>query len=120
MIYYIACSSTMRVKIGYTGKDVDARLRALQTGSAAPLRLIAVHVGDKAEEARLHEKFAAHRVHGEWFEICEELFDHICSVVWVSAAWFREHEEPIPEWVAVGLRMMNDMVPLPEEMAALI
>jgi hypothetical protein len=69
------------VKIGIA-QFPEIRLRALQVGSPVPLRLLKViPIGRKwdayRKEEALHEQFAAHRVHGEWFrsEILNMLSD---------------------------------------------
>lgn len=64
-IYFIRAGRT--VKIGYTGGDPRKRLAALQTGNHRRLDLVLAIPGELADEARLHDRFAAHRVTGEWF-----------------------------------------------------
>ena len=56
------------VKIGCSG-DVAARIAALQTGNAAPLRLLAVIPGGRTMEYTLHDRFSHCRVSGEWFRV---------------------------------------------------
>lgn len=119
-IYYIACTETKRLKIGFTNGPVEKRLRALQTASPAPLTLIAVQAGTCHGERELHAKFAAQRVHGEWFEMSESLFEHVCMIVWLQAKRSLLLGEPVEQWVRTGLRTMNDSVgSLPEDLAAL-
>jgi hypothetical protein len=56
-----------RVKIGFAA-NVTSRIRGLQTGCPAPLRLVASVPATTADERRLHhETFPAYREHGEWF-----------------------------------------------------
>lgn len=56
------------VKIG-VATDVQQRLADLQTSSPYPLTLRAVFPGaGGAMEAWLHTRFAAYRLHGEWFD----------------------------------------------------
>lgn len=119
-IYYIACSETTRLKIGYTSGDVSKRLKALQTGSAGKLRLIAMHPGTQANERNIHNEFAHKRIHGEWFEMSEDLFGYVCQVIWAMGyTYLGLHEDP-PEWLRAGLRMMHDDVSdLPEELVAM-
>lgn len=120
-IYYIACTSTMRLKIGFTNGDPLKRLRALQTGAPAPLTLIAVHPGTIEQERELHKKYEAQRIHGEWFEMCEELFMQIGAVVWTQARLSINRNEPVPEWVTLALRSMRETAgPLPPHLEALL
>jgi hypothetical protein len=55
------------VKIGYTSGDADGRLAQLQPSSPVRLGLIAAVEGTRADEARLHARFARDRCRGEWF-----------------------------------------------------
>ncbi len=65
-LYFIAADDGP-IKIGISG-DPAQRLRTLQTGYPHPLRLLAVVVGAAEQEPRYHERFAEHRLAGEWFE----------------------------------------------------
>lgn len=122
MIYYIACCATERLKIGYTRGEPEVRLKQLQTGSAADLRLMAYHAGSIEDEKFLHSKFASQRRRGEWFEMSEELLEHLSMVIWLAAAQCAETGEDPPSWVRVGLRAMADgaATPLPDHLAAFL
>lgn len=63
-IYFI--QSGDYVKIGYS-KNPEKRLKSLQTGNQAPLKLLLVLDGGTDKEAELHERFAELRSRGEWF-----------------------------------------------------
>lgn len=52
----------------------------LKGTSIHELRLLAVIDGDRKAEAKLHDRFAACRVKGEWFKACPELMDYISSL----------------------------------------
>lgn len=121
-IYYIACSETERLKIGYTGKSVESRVKNLQTGSAGELVIIATQPGTKEDEAALHNHFASQRLHGEWFEMNEALFDHICEVVWRYGHLAAKNALEVPDWLPRGLRMLEEHigVELPPELRAMI
>jgi hypothetical protein len=122
VIYYIACTATERMKIGYTRGEPEVRLKQLQTGSASTLRLIACHQGSPESERRLHEQFASDRIRGEWFNTSDALREHISLVIWFSAAEFAVSGEAPPLWIKAGLRAMADgaLMPLPQLMADLI
>lgn len=122
MIYYIACTSTQRLKIGYTQGEPEVRLKQLQTGSAADLRLMACHAGTLDDERQLHEKFASQRLRGEWFEMSEDLFEHLSMIIWIAGAQCAKDGVAAPPWVKCGLRAMADGAPrpLPDYLAALI
>lgn len=66
MIYVVRAVGLGRVKIGYS-ENPQRRLAALQTACPAKLELVRVFAGEKRDEAALHDRFAKHRVQGEWF-----------------------------------------------------
>lgn len=54
------------IKIGFA-KSPDDRLREIQVGSPIPLSILALVEGGPKLEKGYHRRFAAHRLHGEWF-----------------------------------------------------
>jgi hypothetical protein len=64
---YFIGGETGPVKIGYT-RNLQRRLRDMQLHSPLPLSALASTGGGCFAEAEYHERFAAHRLHGEWFE----------------------------------------------------
>jgi DNA-binding MarR family transcriptional regulator len=67
-VYVIGSPVVRPVKIGVSD-DPEERLDDLQTGSPVPLVLLwQVHGGQRLESL-LHERFAASRMHGEWFDL---------------------------------------------------
>ena len=71
VVYFVqaACGP---IKIGWS-KNLDQRLATLQRYSAEKVTLLATMRGALLLEQELHERFAAHRLHGEWFSPAEEL-----------------------------------------------
>jgi len=69
-VYFITANTPKgwRCKIGIAG-DPEKRLRTLQLMCPVELHLEGVCDGGKALEKRLHEEFAADRLHGEWFSL---------------------------------------------------
>jgi len=65
VVYFIRAESG-QIKIGVS-VDVVERLQDLQSASPSRLELLGTVSGGLREEGRLHRKFAAHRLHGEWF-----------------------------------------------------
>jgi len=63
---YVIGAGRGPVKIGWT-TNLKSRLVKLQTGSPVKLRLLALAPGNRVDEARLHQLFAADRLTGEWF-----------------------------------------------------
>ncbi len=58
------------IKIGYS-RNVPDRMVALKS------KLIGAIPGDRAVEAKLHERFSHLRAHGEWFKAGEDLLAYI-------------------------------------------
>lgn len=71
-IYFIQGLPRGPIKIGST-HDVKRRVADLQTGHPWKLRILGVCRGDIRLELELHERFAASRLHGEWFSPSREL-----------------------------------------------
>lgn len=63
-VYFIRAGSV--VKIGYSA-DPHKRLADLQTANHRKLTLVATIPGEREDESRLHGRFAAYRIAGEWF-----------------------------------------------------
>ena len=70
VVYFVRAGEA--VKIGRT-KNLARRLRALATGSAAPLELLAAVPGGRELEARLHRQWRHLHLRGEWFRADEAL-----------------------------------------------
>lgn len=66
-IYFVAAETLNALKIGFSAEHPSIRLKAIQTGCPAPLKLLAYVEGPQSEERQLHKVFAALRMHGEWF-----------------------------------------------------
>jgi hypothetical protein len=66
-VYFIAAETIGAVKIGFSTQHPTKRLRAMQTGCPAPLKLLAYAPATQEEEAKLHQAFAPLGIHGEWF-----------------------------------------------------
>lgn len=68
-----------RIKIGWS-RNVATRIATLQTANADPLHLLATVPGARSLERQLHERFAAARLSGEWFEATPDLLAYIGSL----------------------------------------
>lgn len=75
IVYFIAGDSGP-VKIGVAA-DPAVRLKTLQTANPVRLSILATAKGGSQKEAAYHRRFAAHRLHGEWFERVPEILDEI-------------------------------------------
>lgn len=66
------------IKIGRTA-SLKRRVADLNIGSSAHLSILGTVPGDEATERRLHERFAADRLRGEWFRASDELLGFILN-----------------------------------------
>lgn len=78
-VYFARSGTDGPIKIGWS-KNPTARLKELSVASPAGLSLVLAVPGDARDERRLHAQFAAHRLHGEWFNPAPELLSHIASL----------------------------------------
>lgn len=77
---YMIQSGDGPIKIGISAAPAR-RLKDLQTAHPYPLKIVCLVKGGGAElEAHYHERFAAHRLHGEWFEPHEEILAEIARL----------------------------------------
>ena len=68
-VYFILDREMDRVKIGYTRRDPNKRLKQLQTGSSSELELLYyVEANGFNTERHLHRLFNGLKIQGEWFE----------------------------------------------------
>ena len=80
-VYVLHDATRGLVKIGYTAGSGEARRNAIAHASGLPeLALIAEVDGTLADERALHERFAASRIHGEWFLIEGEVNEWLREV----------------------------------------
>lgn len=70
-IYFLRCGR--HVKIGYTAGDLATRITAIQTGAPEKLEVLASIDGMFRTERKLHQRFARHHSHGEWFHLAPEI-----------------------------------------------
>lgn len=74
-VYFIQ-SATGDIKIGMA-RDVAVRMKTLQTAHPVKLTLLASCLGGADQEREYHQRFAVHRLHGEWFSPAPEILDEI-------------------------------------------
>jgi hypothetical protein len=80
-VYFIRCTETNRIKIGFTAGPLEARFANIQTANASDLVLIGSLPGTRALEDELKRRFRKDRIRGEWFCLSRELFVFICREV---------------------------------------
>lgn len=80
-LYFIQHETGGPIKIGISVNPVR-RLRNINAATHDPrYRILATTRGGREREKLLHEKFARHRRHGEWFAPEQELLDYIAEVL---------------------------------------
>ena len=77
-IYFLQSEIGGLIKIGIT-KDFAYRFASLQNQCPVPLQVLGTMNGDLAQESRIMARFAAYRVHGEWFEPAGDLLHYIAD-----------------------------------------
>jgi hypothetical protein len=82
---YFIGGETGPIKIGQSG-NLAARLKTLQNHSPVPLSVLASTGGGMFAELAYHERFAAHRLHGEWFERHPDILAEIDRITQESNA----------------------------------
>jgi DNA-binding XRE family transcriptional regulator len=75
-VYFMRESGAGHIKIGFTN-HIHRRLDQVKVYSAHEITLLGAEPGDEAHEARLHQRFAADRVRGEWFAASPALLAYI-------------------------------------------
>jgi hypothetical protein len=60
------------VKIGFSSLIVD-RMSKLASSSPTPVRVLAIMLGGRAVERKVHETLAADKIKGEWFRRSEDV-----------------------------------------------
>lgn len=80
-VYFMQEEDEGNVKIGTTEKHPSSRRAACQTGNPKKLEIIArVEAWGEFEEGRLHARFAAAHIRGEWFRPTKELMQFISAI----------------------------------------
>ena len=75
-VYFIQGINGGAIKIGYSDNP-ESRLKALQTGYPDILKILLLVPGTEKTERYFHNKFAEHRLNGEWFRPEQEVLQEI-------------------------------------------
>lgn len=66
VVYFIRAGQRGPIKIGFT-RNIERRIRQLQSGSPQPLRVLGTLPGDRATESMLQALHREQRIRGDWF-----------------------------------------------------
>ena len=82
-IYFIHEEETDRIKIGFSERHPNGRLKDFQTGNSNKLNLIGFIEGSLKDEKKLHHEFSKERIRGgnEWFESSSKLTNRIKNLL---------------------------------------
>lgn len=75
-VYFVQEEDGGPFKIGWAA-DPKRRLAGMQTGNPRKLCIRAMVSGRRSLERTMHDRFAGHRLAGEWFTSCEEIATYI-------------------------------------------
>jgi hypothetical protein len=78
-VYFIQAEAGGPIKIGIS-RDVERRRGELQRAERQALKVLATFEGTIQDESAMHTRFAAHRLHGEWFSPAPDLLSHIAAL----------------------------------------
>jgi len=68
------------IKIGFTQQDLHERVKCIQTGSPVKLVVPATQNAPKVRERHYHQRFAEHRLFGEWFSPAPDILAEIARL----------------------------------------
>ena len=109
-VYFIICADLPRCKIGFTKGGVHKRLKNLQTGSSSELIMLAAHPGTPKTERLLHERFAEHSIHGEWFELTDEIRAYMINTLWAMSEIAVKMGGKLSPWMAAGVLLTAEQL----------
>lgn len=75
-VYFAQAGRGPRIKIGTTS-NLSGRLKGLKHPLIGKLRVLGVVPGGYEVESRMHQRFAAYRIKGEWFNMAGELEEFV-------------------------------------------
>ena len=78
-VVYFVQAENGRIKIGNT-KYLETRLAIMRGQSPITIELLATVKGGRREEFAYHARFAAYRLHGEWFEPHHDILNEISQI----------------------------------------
>ena len=85
-VYFLHCPDTRRIKIGWSLR-YEARIKEVwQYHKVLPVVLIGTINGDRRMERVMHERFAEHRVAGEWFH--DTILDDVLELIADDIAFY--------------------------------
>jgi hypothetical protein len=99
-VYILKCHTFPFYKIG-SARDIDRRVRDLQSGCPFSLSIIAGWRGDVVVERQLQHILGPRRIKNEWYELTEKELEIFLRYVAARDMVLRERQRkrPIEEWI---------------------
>jgi len=74
MKVYLLINEEGKFKIGFTDRDIQVRIKELQTGSHSEIRVVHEYESDNARqiETTLHRIHSSNRIRLEWFDLTDD------------------------------------------------
>lgn len=79
LIYVVQRDRDDAIKIGWTSNP-ERRLHELRRDERCAVNLLAAFAGDKPVELKLHKRFKAFRIDGEWFSSAPAIHDWLATI----------------------------------------
>lgn len=97
MKVYLLINGEGKFKIGFTERNIQKRIKELQTGSHSEMHVVQEYESDNARqiETIMHRQFRSKRISGEWFELTnEEVFDfsNRCKKIDTNLKFLRDNK----------------------------
>lgn len=80
MVYLFADADNKYMKIGFSAKTPEARLKAVRTETKLDLRIMYVVLGSLGTEKYMHKRFSKYHIKREWFKYNDEIAKYFDSV----------------------------------------
>ena len=93
------------IKIGFTGRGTDQRMKEMQTGNPYVLELIGCADGSMEAETAIHRLLKPYNVRGEWFTDHPDVLDVVDKIVNNDRAWINSIQ---PRYFAWAVRNVRD------------
>lgn len=79
LVYAVQRKRDAAIKLGWTS-SLARRLHEIGRDTRSEVKLLAAIPGDKPAELRLHARFKAHHIEGEWYQPADEILSWIESL----------------------------------------
>lgn len=115
MKVYLIINDEGFYKIGFTNRTTKKRIKELMTGSSSEMSIVYEYESNNSRqiEASLHNIYKSYKIHGEWFNLTDEIvaqFLSRCKIIDTAFNIVKRHKEineNIERGNPIGLRSRN-------------